>query len=691
MNNTVNFINLIVEGPLENGNNILHMAGIKGQTDFIKNAIRLSYASEEIVNLINLPNSDGLSVLHLYYKYGGHDKDLLKNKYICYLDVNNKSLANYIISKIDLFELFIDQMIQNKCIENLNLDPDINITIIDIFHKEKNDRYEKILMKMIDHGVSYTNVVYYSIYLNEIGILDKILKRKLNLSIKNKREKTPLMFAVYYGKYEIVEKLLDHSMKNEREYMINYGGKKNNDRPINIAITRSDFKMIRLLLDKLHQTNDSFKLDQTDQYQNTYLHNFIKLIGNNKINGIHDILKIFINVTDLNQENYAGTTSLHLLFQTGLWKEVVDVLIHKKLDLLKVDEFGNNIYSYIKDDDTELFMKIPHNIVISVDKSKSVIKRKSKKNNQSYSVFNSDMIHNMIYMKYLMDKHTDLLYIPYRPMDEPNKDFELFVESMTSYSIDPAHSTMNRLTKIMNSLFYCYTPHYIIWKSKTHYFIHHDLKEILQQFEEKRYILIKITLIIDDEIIHANMFMFDVEKKIGRRFEPMGVSDIIDGKELDRVLGDLFSEVFGEIKYIEPDQYLQGLNFQLTSADDDPSNKNLGDPYGYCLAWCLWFIDLRLTYPDYDDIELVHNFFRKTRDPILTSTVFVESDLSSLESEVNGSDNYYLDFIRIYAKMLDEKKNKIMIEMGIDKNDIYNIYPKNEVLDIISKRLSQPL
>ena len=41
-----------------------------------------------------------------------------------------------------------------------------------------------------------------------------------------------------------------------------------------------------------------------------------------------------------------------------------------------------------------------------------------------------------------------------------------------------------------------------------------------------------------------------------------------------------------------PHEYLQNVNFQQSSLGD--KEQNLGDPEGYCLAWCLWFLELKL-------------------------------------------------------------------------------------------------
>ena len=62
-----------------------------------------------------------------------------------------------------------------------------------------------------------------------------------------------------------------------------------------------------------------------------------------------------------------------------------------------------------------------------------------------------------------------------------------------------------------------------------------------------------------------------------------------------------------DIKIILPKDYLYDTGFQNIS--NDSLNIRLGDPGGFCLAWSLWFLELKLNNPDEDNHLLVKNAF----------------------------------------------------------------------------------
>jgi len=756
------------------GNNIFHIACMRNQTDFIKKYINIAQSGDLGINLNKL-NSEGIPGIHLYYKFGGSDDSFLQNKLTCYQDIEHNSLIEYVKNNIDLLEKLIANSLQFGCIGNLFYNNTqeanfcawlINVIIPSTNQSDESsqphdspqpydssqsdgspqsdnlsesdnliesNRYLEIFTQILPH-IDPRNVIYYTIYKNRSDILILLIKNGYRMNIKNKNDTTPLMFAVYYKRYQHITIILNSLKQTETvEGMYNVianGGTRNNERPVDISIRNAfviptncmdidmdieikiDTNGLELLFEWLEWYCEWYKakygkehiFEETDQYHSTYLHNLLKMI--NRMNEffckesdkdyffqhiptkINKILRFLIKHTNLNKESYMGTTPIHQLFLKGLWKNHLDLLGKRKINMMAIDENGKNVYQYIKPEDMDLFIKFSEraNLIvgsntIKTDFSSKIGFIKNVKIVQNYGMFNSNLIHNMIYMEYLMKKYPTL-YIPHVQYNEKKHANHLAKISMFSYDLSTSHKQLNRIVRNMGQLFYCYVSHYIIWVSQTHHYIDPNLEDLLKKNRENdnngRYILLKITLIISEDVIHSNMVLFDKVKLIGRRFEPVGISDLVDGNELDNMLEQLFTNVWGKIEYLRPEDYLKGFSFQLTSGDDVDKNLNLGDPYGYCLAWTIWFIEIRLSDPDTSDRELIEKALNRNMTNILLSDMLPEDDLI-------GSKNYYLDFIRRYAIMLDERKNEFLEKIGIKPYEYYQIYQSDKTIDMITK------
>lgn len=150
---------------------------------------------------------------------------------------------------------------------------------------------------------------------------------------------------------------------------------------------------------------------------------------------------------------------------------------------------------------------------------------------------------------------------------------------------------------------------------------------------------------------------------------------MMDGIEMDNMLKNILENVYGKITYYDPDRFLQGVNFQLVDGENLPNNKNLGDPGGYCLAWSLWFIDVVVSYPNEDVNWLMRNYFSREN---ISQIISQEEEDTQIKSS-----NYYLDFIRRYAHMLNREKNKVLMQLGVKQYNIYNMNFKPEVKNFI--------
>lgn len=742
---------LDVNKIIDNGNTAFHIACIRGKTDFMKQIIKLSKLSPDLRININLVNDDGYSGIHLYYKYGGTSTDFLDTKDICYLNSHNISLVEYLIAKIDLFEILINNMIKYDCLSNIiiagdewsNIITKISDHILEMTNQTQtnsmimtNMKYMAILKKLV-LTLNDDSIVYHAIYTDNMPVIDMLIDMRFNFMIQKKKI-TPLMTAVRYNRYDIIKHILEYminksdsadeiydkmttnkSNKTVTYYsnvydiykLISTGREYNDERPITESIKHGMFAILELLIDyvkiyaKLYEDkkHKKFYLTETDQYHDTYLHTALhRMIYFNTINMTNDEIKIkldfnnnisrdvwafLIKHTDLNYENYDGDTPAHLLFRSSMWKELGDLLEGTTIDMLTVDQYDDNIYSYITDEDKPLFMKLTKTITIplsvkndqeindmfGLDHLHKLINTEQTKNvPKNYGLFYSSIFHQMLYMKYLINKHDNIL-VPVIQYDEKAQNNDILFNDLLYYDISPGHKMINYNIWAITSAFYSYLPHHISWVNENLYYIDPKLEHVLKSDKEndKRFIVLKINIAFDDinvTFTHANILVYDIKQKEAWRFEPFGITNMDDGYIMDMILKKYLQNVFGTIKYYDPDKYLQGLNFQLVDKEYLTSRLNIGDPRGYCLAWCIWFVDVVATYPDISVKKIMKKYI--TRENI--NKILSDEDIANVQTKAIST-NRYLDFIRRYAHMLDREKNNMLRSIGVSEYNLYNI------------------
>jgi hypothetical protein len=300
-------------------------------------------------------------------------------------------------------------------------------------------------------------------------------------------------------------------------------------------------------------------------------------------------------------------------------------------------------------------------------------------------LFNSDILHNMLYLLYILEKY-DNITIPYKKCITENYKKELYDLNMEDINYNVYHKIIFDLVKFGKTYLYPMMPSLILWFNRDLHYIDDELFKNIENIiknntnKKTRYIFIKITLIISDKFTHANCILIDLLDNSIRRFEPYGISDVNDEYYLDKLLKDKLSEVLhkfnttNKVKYLRPGDYLEGAKFQAVSNDNINIYKKNGDPFGYCLAWCFWYVELKLTNPDISESELIkrasdniYKFYKNTENP-------------------------YLYFIRDYGRKLNNEKDKIMRKIKINKNDLYDMEYKisnlQKILDYMCKYFS---
>jgi hypothetical protein len=720
---TFNDLNLVIE----NGNTLYHLACIKGKTSVIKEMIKLKKEGNLKLNT-GLLNGDGLPGIHLYYKYGGNDVSFLDEDDVCYIDDVSRTLAIYLSDRIDTLEKLIDKMFEKGCIDNTELLNDYHIyhaLIKSMMKSEKENSFEDnnveryiSIIKKLYLELESVSLVFIAIDLNSIDVIKMLMGINFDFTVYSKEGFSPLARAIHMGYFEIAVMILEYtqlkhgtsshrarSSDNYEVYKMIHASEKNYDyRPIFVTIEVEHYDFIDVLISYMMPYIKDFQeknklqiiFSEIDNEHNTYLHEL--LLSKDLENISLETIQFFIEHTNLNQENYFGTTCSHLLVSTGIWKNNKDILENREIDLLKIDNIGNNCYSYVKQEDKQEFLQFTQTIklplqfkdandvskIFKTDVIKSMISYEDSNKNissKNYGLFNSNLVHYMLYLRYIESKFKNL-YVPTQEYSDSKKATDIFIHGMTSYNVSIKQLLLNKMVNYYLDWFYSYLPHDIYWIDEQQYFVHPELIDILKAHDSQvssniqRYIVLKLTIIVTEDLLHANVLIYDRFSKEAWRFEPYGITDAVEKTNIDNELHNILKEIYGEITYHDPNDYLMGLNFQLVDGEEYVQNKNLGDPGGYCLAWCIWFLDVVLSNPNENIRDIMRNFF--SRYSINTILSEEEGEGQSIEST-----NYYLDFIRRYARKLDDEKNKILLSIGIKKYYLYNITIKDDIFNKI--------
>lgn len=151
--------------------------------------------------------------------------------------------------------------------------------------------------------------------------------------------------------------------------------------------------------------------------------------------------------------------------------------------------------------------------------------------------------------------------------------------------------------------------HSIVWNDTTDTLTVDDsIKWKFMKCLDKNPTFILISLEIQFSIgNHANFLIYDVAQHQMERFEPHGhiaVKNYYNPKIDDAILEYFDTEFPGLIEeYYTPKNFSQNIGFQMKESWENMKLSN--DPGGFCVAWSIWYADMRMTYPDIPRQQLV--------------------------------------------------------------------------------------
>lgn len=672
INNKEDVSSIIKESDLDrdvvNGKRLLHLLASRGEVKVIKSILKRF----PNVNLF-MTDSDGDTLFHHLLRNGVYDMDLIKQHRESLWKINNDKVPalRLSIDNISLFRKLLP-LVKDRSYVMTYRSTDGTSIITDIMDRSvTNNNYLSLLDEIVKDYVdvndrSNTELFYYCITSNNSIAFGRLLKRTKNVNIKGESGIPLISFAVLHNSADIVDMLCRREDLN-----VNVVGAENRFIPMNMALLHKNEKIIRNLM--AHDPDMNIK----DRFHNTIVHNFVShWRPNPKRSDIPiDIVLDIVSKGDINVKNFRDDTPLHVMARNSTIKYLYNTIKDKNPDMTALNIDGESVFSLanVKDiEDIAHLTAINYTLSISDgDNTDNVSRPESRdsddRSEKNHGLFNSDIVHSMIYTLQFIREFNDL-EIPYQTNDRDKRTFDTWKIKMYKNSLIDHQETLWNLVDLYNGMMYSIMPHVILWRSTDQHYIDDKMVLCIRRSlrSKRRFIMIKLTVIPNSLTTHANTILYD--KKLNKviRFEPYGVNDIVDGDELDSEIERVFEEaVQKKVKYVRPEDYLSNFQWQTLSHDSEADKKILGDPLGYCLAWCFWFISLKMRDPDMDERELMEREFNK------------------IEKKDTNIGNSYLIHVRTFSAKLDRMKNEFMEEIGVPHLAKYHTTYTNDNLNKI--------
>jgi hypothetical protein len=189
--------------------------------------------------------------------------------------------------------------------------------------------------------------------------------------------------------------------------------------------------------------------------------------------------------------------------------------------------------------------------------------------------------------------------------------------------------------------------------------------------KNKQFIIIPVGIEMR-EGSHAGYLIYDNVSKEVERFEPHGSTTppglYYNPKLLDEILEARFKTIDDEIKYIKPSDYLPKVGFQLMDIGEN-KKRRIGDPIGFCALWCIWYVDMRLTYREINRKDLVKILLKIIRSQNIS----------------------FRNMIRNYGKFITDARDTILRSSKMDINDWLNDQYTDVQINTVMNQLNQEI
>ena len=431
--------------------------------------------------------------------------------------------------------------------------------------------------------------------------------------------------------------------------------------------------------------------------------------------GIPINLKSFISKTNINLQDNNGVSCFYLIVRFGLWESLKEILEKHKINAFQKNIRGNYIYDLVNEEKKPSFLDIltesyfnqlrtkksqweeeidkictqpltfnkyknlksKNNVLPDLDdskikKSKDVCKdvikqiildkkqsfpKKHKfycidfenEQNVSFITYTGDIIDIMFGLIFLKRRYKKDIVTTLSTNFNVNKDLKRYYEKNEDREIYSKEFMNIEVIWVDQNIFYPTI-----------------LDQNIEQFKKSKARFLIIPLGIELSIgSHANILIYDKKINEMERFEPNGgsypFSFNYNPKLLDQILNDKFSSIFKNLKYVKPSDYIPKIGFQYLESYSKRTHK-IGDPDGFCAAWCSWYADLRIKYPDMERSKLIHKTIRRVRELGIK----------------------FKNLIRNFSKKIIDIRDEYLKKVNLDINDWKNVnYTEEQISKFI--------
>ncbi len=644
----------------KNKDNIgINILDIKDRTQKIPLHYAIQSKNKTITKLLleagsnpNLSENNGYNALHLAIFTRDIDICKLVLKYIGNINLrcNTGETALHLACNLRLLE-----------ISKLLIDADISINIPDTVHE--------------------FTALHYIATTNQLDLFKYILDKKsdqININSQDIFGNTPLHYAVMEENYGIVSQLIQ--LNN-----------------INLNLWNIDGKLaLHIFLENYDDRNE-------------------------------DILEFMLEKTNLSLRDNNGNNCMFYIINLNLWKKYKKILEHKKIDLYAKNKSGVMVIDLIKDNDKDEFINlvtesynnrlkikpdlwtqewenicsrefsnpdnikkvlkknvnnqeeltkectkiIKKNLLDNIDKIKNgektcklasfpltknkVCIRLSEGDNLSVCTFTGNTLDVLLGLLFLLSKHKNSCSTLSSDFIE-NKNIYNFYKSIGIL--------MNSKSEFLNFE--------IVWINNKLYLIDNFFDKVKKCISAgAKFIIIPIGIEMT-EGSHANYIIYDVSNKLTERFEPHGSTTPpglnYNPELLDNILYSRFKEFDKDITYLRPKDYLPKVGFQLLDIYET-KKKKIGDPGGFCALWAIWYVDMRLSYPELEPKRLVKKLIKSIR----INNISVKN------------------MIRNYAVNVIKSRDEILQAAKLDINNWINDEYTDVELDIVIDKIKEKI
>ena len=629
---------------------------------------------------IDIFDTDGKSILYIPIKFGYYEIiELL-------LDYGEKTIGIPIYTITDIngnTALHYAIMFQNTKAINLLL-PLSNLNTADLqgnvaLHHAVLSYSLEIVKLIYDNSIDVNanirnnngeTAIFIACRLSLADIVEFLVSKKVDLNIPdNKVEGTPLHALCFFSNNEkILKILLDNNIDiNAQDSMgqtvMHYCAKYDKYAFMSIIMT--------------HPIQGSkVNVNIFSRVQDLPLHIILMMIPEN----IHLYLELLLEKTNVNFQNNLGITCLHSICQLALWKTYKDVLKKKKLDILIKNNKGERPIDFIDKSDYDDFINIVAESYVNILLLKNNSWGEAWENECSEKTREDCQKRAKTKILQLIDKTEPECNERSYPMkSSPGKCIKLELDEKVNFNtlsgtrLDTTCGLLYVTNKHKNSLSMidvfdlndpcefatknnswlldrldCVMEKYTIEWYKNMLHIDKNFEKLFLKYLSfnVKFIIIFIA-ITAIPVGHANILLYSKDKNEIERFDPWGAGR---DPELDIKLKNYFISLIPDIHYIDPNEYLPVVGFQQVDMGEQ-TNNFLGDPGGYCLAWSIWYTDMRIQYPDIDRKKLV----------------------KYIMTQLNEKQLHYRSIIRNYSKKITDIRDEVLSIAGTDVNIYHNL------------------